>query len=111
MDIQFKHHDKTYKGRFRMYRYANNGNIAIELQNWDEDMHGWDRYAMISINTDTYMDSNHFVAKMYSENLGLVQQFIDAGLFTPTGELVASGYVEAPVLGCEPRFLEMAIED
>jgi len=94
-------------GKLAFSRYGN-GNLAVEFL--DED--GL-RYATLSANVDGVdLEDDEFVAKTYSENTGLVEQFIDNGFFVRTGNEVPVGRAPLqPVLRVLFPFEESETDD
>ena len=45
-----------------------------------------------------WLEKDCFIAKNYSENEGLNEQFIKSGLFEDTGEKVSAGFASCPIL-------------
>lgn len=75
-----------------------NGNTAVKLLARNEDGY-LEPYATISTNTGVLLPPGSFAAKMYSENEGLVEQLIAAGIVKDTGEYIAGdGYTNFPVM-------------
>ena len=93
MEILFSHiTDELKAGWIETNRYTN-GNLHVQLMTAEEP------YATLSTNVDgIVLDKDCFVAKTYSENKGLNEQFIESGLFEDTGEKVATGFVSCPIL-------------
>ena len=75
--MEFSHYGKKYEGKLEFSRYKN-GNLAVQLKLDDGEP-----YATLSVNTGLALADNEFVAKTYSENEGLVEQFIESGHFVP----------------------------
>ena len=75
--MEFSHYGQKYEGSLEFLRYQN-GNLAVQLKLADGEP-----YATLSVNTLEAMADNEFVAKTYSENEGLVEQFIESGHFVP----------------------------
>jgi hypothetical protein len=97
--MQFQAFGETFKGELKFHEYNNNGNRAVQLMSWNDEYEGWEPFAVLSINTNKTLPEDQFVAKTYSENEGLVEQFIEMGYFEHTGESVAAGYAGAqPIL-------------
>lgn len=46
--------------------------------------------------------------KDWSENAGLLRALTEAGVVKPTGQTVASGYVEVPICELQPPFREVS---
>jgi len=93
MEILFSHvTDELQAGWIETNRYSNR-NLHIQLMT-DEGP-----YATLSTNVAGVMlEKDCFIAKNYSENEGLLEQFIENGLFEDTGEKVSSGFVSCPIL-------------
>jgi hypothetical protein len=97
--MQFTHFGQKFRGKIDFAQYDNNGNRAVQLSSFNEEYQGWEPFATLSVNTDETLPENEFVAKTYSENEGLVEQFIEMGLFEDTGKTVICGYAgPQPVL-------------
>ena len=92
MEILFSHiTDELKAGWIETNRYGN-GNLHVQLMTTEEP------YATLSTNVDgIVLDKDCFIAKTYSENEGLCEQFIENGLFEDTGEKVSSGFVSCPI--------------
>ena len=93
MEILFSHiTDQLKAGWIETNRYTN-GNLHVQLMTAEEP------YATLSTNVDgIVLDKDCFVAKTYSENKGLNEQFIESGLFEDTGQSVFAGFVSCPIL-------------
>ena len=93
MEILFSHiTDELKAGWIETNRYTN-GNLHVQLMTAEEP------YATLSTNVDgIVLDKDCFVAKTYSENKGLNEQFIESGLFEDTGQSVFAGFVSCPIL-------------
>jgi hypothetical protein len=93
MEILFSHiTDELKAGWIETDRYAN-GNLRVQLMTAEEP------YATLSTNiAGIWLEKDCFIAKNYSENEGLNEQFIKSGLFEDTGEKVSSGFVTCPIL-------------
>jgi hypothetical protein len=76
--MEFSHYGKKYEGSLEFLRYQN-GNLAVQLNLDDGEL-----YATLSVNVEGItLADNEFVAKTYSENEGLVEQFVENGHFIP----------------------------
>ena len=76
--MEFSHVGQTFEGSLEFLRYQN-GNLAVQL-NLDDG----EPYATLSVNVEGItLADNEFVAKTYSENEGLVEQFVEKGHFIP----------------------------
>ena len=93
MEILFSHiTDELKAGWIETDRYAN-GNLRVQLNTAEEP------YATLSTNVaGIALDKDCFIAKTYSENAGLCEQFIESGLFEETGEKVTAGFASCPIL-------------
>ena len=93
MEILFSHiTDELKSGWIETDRYSN-GNLYVQLMTPEEP------YATLSTNVDgIVVDKDCFIAKTYSENEGLNEQFIKSGLFEDTGEKDSAGFVSCPIL-------------
>lgn len=103
--MTFKHHGKEYRGQLSAAQYGN-GNLAVQLMSWDEEYEFWEPYAKLSVNTELILEADFFVAKTYSENEGLIEQFIESGIFENTGQVVPLGYASGAILKLTDKFLE-----
>ena len=85
--MEFSHYGKKYEGSLEFLRYQN-GNLAVQL-NLDDG----EPYATLSVNVEgVTLGEYEFVAKTYSENEGLVEQFIDKGHFVPVSRDAQVGF-------------------
>ena len=93
MEILFSHiTDELKAGWIETNRYTN-GNLHVQLMTAEEP------YATLSTNVaGIALDKDCFIAKTYSENAGLCEQFIESGLFEETGEKVTAGFASCPIL-------------
>ena len=55
---------------------------------------------------DKRLGKNQVLVKSYSENEGLLEALVAAGVVKPTGQMVRSGFVEVPVCELQPPFRE-----
>tara|TARA_R110002110_G_scaffold52020_1_gene151872 strand:+ start:456 stop:740 length:285 start_codon:yes stop_codon:yes gene_type:complete len=80
MEILFTHITDTIQaGYIELGKYPN-GNLAVQLNTADEP------YATLSTTVaGVTLGENEFFAKTYSENTGLLEQFVENGLFEDTG--------------------------
>ena len=82
-----------------MFRQYHDGNLAVQL--YDDE----GPYATLSVNTEVELPGNEFVAKTYTENEGLVEQFIEKGIFIDTGRAVTVGHAGVqPILEISNNF-------
>ena len=97
MEILFSHiTDELKAGWIETNRYTN-GNLHVQLYHRFEDCS--EPYATLSTNiAGVWLEKDCFIAKTYSENEGLNEQFIKSGLFEDTGEKVSAGFVSCPIL-------------
>ena len=97
MEILFSHiTDELKAGWIETNRYTN-GNLHVQLYHRFEDCS--EPYATLSTNVaGIALDKDCFIAKTYSENAGLCEQFIESGLFEETGEKVTAGFASCPIL-------------
>ena len=72
------------------HRYADNDNIAIQLANEEEGP-----VATASVNLGKTLPDNMVMIKNWSENQGILDVLVEAGIVEDTGETVQSGFVEA----------------
>jgi hypothetical protein len=106
--IAFIHFGTKQLGKFQLDRYASDNKLAVQLMSQTEDGKFLEPYATLSVCTDHTLESeDEFVAKEYSENEGIMQQFIDAGYFEETGRTVQFGYVSGRILRLLPKAKEM----
>lgn len=96
--MEFSHFGNKYEGSLEYLRYQN-GNLAVQL-----NLDNGEPYATLSVNTELALADNEFVAKTYSENEGLVEQFIESGHFVPVSiSAPLNGFVPSqPILRLSP---------
>ena len=96
--MEFSHFGKTFEGSLEFLRYQN-GNLAVQL-NLDDG----EPFATLSVNVEGItLADNEFVAKTYSENEGLVEQFIEKGHFVPVAISAPVGFAPSqPILRLSP---------
>lgn len=69
-------------------RYANGNRLAVQLI----DAADGSPYATVSVNVEgVALADDEFVFKTYSENEGLLEEMIAAGVVAPTGRMAAIG--------------------
>jgi hypothetical protein len=95
--MKFQAFGETFEGKIKFNNYAD-GNRAVQLLSFNNEYEGWEPFATLSVNTDKKLPQDQFVAKMYSENEGLVEQFIEMGYF----EAVEDQYVTVGYAGPQP---------
>jgi hypothetical protein len=84
-------------------RCYSNGRPALQLI----DAEDGSPIATATVNLpDVALGSNQVAIKDYAENEGMLQALTEAGIVKPTGQLVASGYVEVPICELQPPFRE-----
>lgn len=70
-----------------------NGRTALQIKTWDNET-----IATCTINLpDEVLNSNEVIIKDYSENEGMYDTLLKAGIIAPEKRRVASGYITAPV--------------
>ena len=95
--MEFSHFGNKYEGGLEFGRYGN-GNLAVQL-----NLDNGEPYATLSVNTELALADNEFVAKTYSENEGLVEQFIEKGHFVPVSISAPVGFAPSqPILRLSP---------
>src|SRR4051812_41388986 len=82
-------------------RQFGNGRVALALV----DEEGPVATATMNLPTAT-LGRNQVLIKSYAENEGMLEALIAAGVVTPTGETVRSGFIEPPVCELQPPFRE-----
>ena len=94
--MEFSHAGQKFEGSLEFLRYQN-GNLAVQL-NLDDG----EPYATLSVNVEgVTLGEYEFVAKTYSENEGLVEQFIDKGHFVPVSRDAQVGFAGSqPIMRC-----------
>ena len=84
------------------HKYANTQALAVQVISWDEETKMWGPHAKVSINCDKEvmlsLGLDEFVFKDYSENEGMLLQFIDIGIVEDTGRTIDLPYAHAPVV-------------
>tara|TARA_R110000765_G_scaffold328057_1_gene419085 strand:- start:251 stop:586 length:336 start_codon:yes stop_codon:yes gene_type:complete len=81
MEILFSHMSDELQTGYIQCRSYTNGNLAVQLILDDDEP-----YAELSISTDIDLPKDEFVAKTYNENEGLLEQFLENGIFSDTGK-------------------------
>lgn len=71
--------------------YNNNGRVALEL--YDDE----GPYATASVNVDDDIPEDHIAIKNYSENEGVLDALVAAGVVERPSFFVESGWVQIPV--------------
>jgi hypothetical protein len=75
-------------------RYPN-GRRAIRLVDSRDD----EEYAVATVNVITAsLPPGHVAIKDYSENVGILEALVEAGVVTDTGVKVSTGFVSVPVV-------------
>lgn len=84
-------------------RQYDNGRPALQLI----DAEDGSPIATATVNLpDLPAGPNQVFIKDYSENVGMLDALVAAGVVKPTGQMVRSGYVEVPVCELQPPFRE-----
>jgi hypothetical protein len=97
MEVTFK----IWKCKVQFARYAND-RIAIQLVDHEDG----EPIATASVNLPEYdLPADHVIIKDWSENEGMYETLIEAGLITETDLEVPSGFVLAPVGKFTPEAL------
>ena len=91
-EVLFTHITDELQEGYIQCRSYQNGNLAIQLMSAEEPL------AVLSIPVDgVSLGKDEFVAKTYSENEGLLEQFVEAGLFSDTGRTSRVEHVTCPI--------------
>jgi hypothetical protein len=82
--------------------YRNNGRTALELvaaaDDCYEGIYKGEPIATCTINIpEADLEPNEVIIKDYSENAGMLDALVESGVVEPTGKLVQSGFITAPV--------------
>lgn len=86
-------------------RQYGNGRTALELV----DAEDGSPIAKATVNLpDVALGRNQVLVKSYSENEGMLEALVAAGVVKPTGETIRSGFVEVAVCDLEPPFREVS---
>ena len=80
----------------------NNGRTALELIIAENDetreLYKGEPMATATVNMPSFnLESDEVVIKNYSENEGMLETLIVAGIVTPTGKSISNGFVSCPV--------------
>ncbi len=94
--VRFRDFDCTVQKR----QYGN-GRVALSLV----DEEGPVATATVNL-PGVKLEPNQVAIKDYGENEGMLSALITAGVVTPTGKTIRSGYVEIPVCELQPPFRE-----
>jgi hypothetical protein len=98
---------KQWDCLIRKLRY-DNGRPALQLV----DAEDGSPIATATVNLpDVALGRNQVAIKNYSENEGMLDALVAAGVVKPTGQTVRSGYVEVPVCDLQPPFREVSQVD
>ena len=92
--MEFSHAGQKFEGSLEFQRYQN-GNLAVQLC-----LDNGEPFATLSVNVEgVTLGEDEFVAKTYSENEGLVEQFIEKGHFIPVSRDAQVGFAGSqPIL-------------
>jgi len=98
MNIRFK----NWNCEIVKHQYNNNGRTALELVAAEDDMEQdiWkgEPIATATVNlSDTPLASDEVIVKDYSENEGMLDTLLKAGVVELTGRTVSTGFVTCPV--------------
>ena len=78
-------------------KYANNNRIAIRLE-FINEYGAPEHMGIATVNLSDYpIKSDEVIIKDYSENEGIYDILIDAGIIEPANRFVDSGFVSCPV--------------
>jgi hypothetical protein len=89
-------------------RQYDNGRPALQLI----DAEDGSPIAAATVNLpDVPLGRNQVAIKSYSENEGMLDALVAAGVVKPTGQMVRSGYVEVPICELQPPFREVSQVD
>jgi hypothetical protein len=89
-------------------RQYDNGRLALQLI----DAEDGSPIATATVNLpDVPLGKNQVLIKNWSENEGVLEALVAAGVVTPTGQTVRSGFVEVPVCELQPPFQEASQVD
>ncbi len=81
-----------------------NGRVALKLV----DAEDGSPIATATVNLpDVPLGKNQVLIKNYSENEGMLDALVAAGVVKPTGKTIRSGYVEVPICELLPPFREV----
>ena len=95
--MEFSHYGQKYEGSLEFLRYQN-GNLAVQL-----NLDNGEPYATLSVNVEGIkLADNEFVAKTYSENKGLVEQFVEKGHFIPVSTAPVGFAGSQPIFSLSP---------
>lgn len=89
--MQIKHNKRNYVVTFEEYQ-ANHAE-AIVLEN----LQGSREYTATANIPDYFLEQDEVAIKNYSENEGILESLVAAGILEVTGKTVQSGFVEFPI--------------
>lgn len=101
--IQVRFKDWTCTVQKRRY---DNGRVALSLV----DEEGPVATATVNL-PDVTLGRNQVAIKDWSENEGMLDALVAAGVVKPTGHKVRSGFVEVPICELQPPFREPSHAD
>src|SRR5690606_13888910 len=84
---------KEWPCRLKYGFYEDNGRIAIQLIHVETG----ELVSVATVNLPVKLRHDEVLIKDYSENEGMLEALVNAGVVEDTGKRVASGYVEIPV--------------
>ncbi len=97
MTVTFSH----YTCKAQITRYRSGGGNAIQLvaaaDDPENEIYAGEPIATASINLPIALESDEVIIKDYSENEGMVDALVAAGIIGKPLRYVSSGFIEAPV--------------
>lgn len=94
--LTYDSYGETYKIRLKLTTYAENGNLAIIAECWDEEYKYWDRFSVFTVNLSeklpedcAYIDINN--------SPDLPDWIKEHGIGEPTGKVSQSGFCAYPL--------------
>lgn len=106
VEITFGFLGETYTARFEKSEYANNGNLYVGVQTWDEEYEYWEPWCDLTVNLpgcvlekdEAFLDTNNCAPE-------IIQCLIDKGYVVNTGMARRSEFCEYPLVRFTEEFL------
>lgn len=91
---------RTYRIRLRKTAYASNGNLAVTMENYEDEFGCWEPYAALTVNLVPLPESDLACIDVNNLNCcgGNIEAFLtDNKIAEATGTVIPSGWCEYPL--------------
>lgn len=111
IEITFNAYGETHKARFEKSEYANNRNLYVGVQTWDDDYEYWEPWCDLTVNLDIIVPRNEAFLDTNNCTPELIRVLFEKGYAIDTEVRRSSGFCTYPLVRFTDEFLNGIFEE